>query len=69
MAATRAAASPGRSGAGPRPGEAVALVAAMRALFLEQVMDPEVREHLHARLREPLAPAAVPPGGREAIRG
>jgi len=49
--------------------EAAALVSAMRALFLEQVMDPDVRELMHARLREPLAPAAVPPGGREAIRG
>src|SRR5882724_5310492 len=40
--------------------EAAALVAAMRALFLEQVMDPDERDHLHARLREPLAPAAPP---------
>jgi len=49
--------------------EAAALVAAMRALFLEQVMDPDVRELLHARLREPLAPVPVPPVGQEAIRG
>jgi len=34
--------------------EAAALVAAMRALFLEQVMDPEARDRVHARLREPL---------------
>jgi DNA-binding transcriptional regulator YbjK len=36
--------------------EAAALVAAMRALFLEQVMDAEVRDALHERLRQPLAP-------------
>ncbi|MDQ1490107.1 MAG: hypothetical protein QOJ23_2621 [Actinomycetota bacterium] len=36
--------------------EAAALVAAMRALFLEQVMDAEVRDALHERLRRPLAP-------------
>jgi DNA-binding transcriptional regulator YbjK len=36
--------------------EAAALVAAMRALFLEQVMDAEVRDGLHERLRRPLAP-------------
>ena len=36
--------------------EAAALVAAMRALFLEQVMDPEVRQGLHERLRRPLTP-------------
>jgi DNA-binding transcriptional regulator YbjK len=41
--------------------EAAALVGAMRALFLEQVMDPDVRHELHARLRQPLAPAPVPP--------
>jgi len=35
--------------------EAASLVAAMRALFLEQVMDPAARDVLHARLREPLA--------------
>src|SRR5437764_11100425 len=34
--------------------EAASLVAAMRALFLEQVMDPAAREALYARLREPL---------------
>jgi TetR/AcrR family transcriptional regulator, regulator of biofilm formation and stress response len=34
--------------------EVAALVAAMRALFLEQVMDREERDRLHARLREPL---------------
>ena len=38
--------------------EAAALVAAMRALFLEQVMDAEVRDALHERLRRPLAPRA-----------
>ena len=35
--------------------EAAALVAAMRALFLEQVMDADARDRLHTRLREPLA--------------
>jgi DNA-binding transcriptional regulator YbjK len=35
--------------------EAAALFAAMRALFLEQVMDPETRDQLHDRLRQPLA--------------
>jgi DNA-binding transcriptional regulator YbjK len=38
-------------------GEAAALFAAMRALFLEQVMDPAVREVLHERLRRPVAEA------------
>jgi DNA-binding transcriptional regulator YbjK len=38
--------------------EAAALVAAMRALFLEQVMDAEARDALHERLRRPLAPRA-----------
>ena len=37
--------------------EAAALFAAMRALFLEQVMDAAARDELHARLRQPL------PGG------
>jgi DNA-binding transcriptional regulator YbjK len=36
--------------------EAAALMGAMRALFLEQVMDPDARDLLHAHLREPLAP-------------
>jgi DNA-binding transcriptional regulator YbjK len=36
--------------------EAAALVAAMRAHFLEQVMNAEVRDGLHERLRRPLAP-------------
>jgi DNA-binding transcriptional regulator YbjK len=36
--------------------EAAALFAAMRALFLEQVMDPTTRDALHARLRRPLSP-------------
>ncbi|MCA1843068.1 MAG: hypothetical protein LC792_07720, partial [Actinobacteria bacterium] len=34
--------------------EAAALFAAMRALFLEQVMDPAAREALHERLRQPV---------------
>ena len=34
--------------------EAAALFAAMRALFLEQVMDPQARDQLHERMREPL---------------
>ena len=34
--------------------EVAALFGAMRALFLEQVMDDETRDVLHARLREPL---------------
>ncbi|HEV8627592.1 MAG TPA: TetR family transcriptional regulator [Acidimicrobiia bacterium] len=34
--------------------EAAALFAAMRALFLEQVMDPAARDQLHERLRQPL---------------
>jgi DNA-binding transcriptional regulator YbjK len=34
--------------------EAAALFAAMRALFLEQVMDPDARDQLHERLRRPL---------------
>ena len=34
--------------------EAAALFSAMRALFLDQVMDPEVRDRLHDRLRQPL---------------
>ena len=37
--------------------EAAALFAAMRALFLEQVLDAETRDALHGRLRQPL------PGG------
>ena len=36
--------------------EAAALMGAMRALFLEQVMDPNARDVLHDRLRRPLAP-------------
>jgi DNA-binding transcriptional regulator YbjK len=40
--------------------EAAALVAAMRALFLEQVMDPEVRDGLHERLRRPIALPTAP---------
>jgi len=36
--------------------EAAALVSAMRALFLEQVMDAEARDGLHERLRRPLSP-------------
>jgi DNA-binding transcriptional regulator YbjK len=39
--------------------EAAALFAAMRALFLEQVMDAPTREGLHERLRRPL-PAGNP---------
>ena len=40
----------------PRPPEeeAAALVAAMRALFLEQVMDPDERDRIYERLRRPL---------------
>ena len=34
--------------------ETAALFAAMRALFLEQVMDPDARNQLHDRLRQPL---------------
>jgi TetR/AcrR family transcriptional regulator, regulator of biofilm formation and stress response len=34
--------------------EAAALFAAMRALFLEQVMDPEARDQLYDRLRQPV---------------
>ena len=40
--------------------EVAALFSAMRALFLEQVMDAETRAVLHARLREPLTPAPPP---------
>jgi DNA-binding transcriptional regulator YbjK len=36
--------------------EAAGLVAAMRALFLEHVMDPPTREALHERLRRPVPP-------------
>ena len=36
------------------------LVGAMRALFLEQVMDSDVRDHLHERLRRPIALPAPP---------
>jgi DNA-binding transcriptional regulator YbjK len=40
--------------------EAAALFAAMRALFLEQVMDPATREALHEQLRRPLgSPSGV----------
>ncbi|HKY78270.1 MAG TPA: TetR family transcriptional regulator [Acidimicrobiia bacterium] len=35
--------------------EAAALFVAMRALFLEQVMDPATRDELHDQLRRPLA--------------
>jgi len=35
--------------------EAAALFAAMRALFLEQVMDTAARDQLHEQLRQPLA--------------
>ncbi|MGH9040291.1 MAG: TetR/AcrR family transcriptional regulator, partial [Acidimicrobiia bacterium] len=40
----------------PRPPEeeAAALFAAMRAMFLEQVMDPHERDALYERLRRPL---------------
>ena len=41
--------------------EAAALTAAMRALFLEQVMDPADRAALHERLRRPLAPPVPVP--------
>jgi DNA-binding transcriptional regulator YbjK len=34
--------------------EAAALFVAMRALFLEQVMDPATRDQLHGQLRQPL---------------
>jgi NAD-specific glutamate dehydrogenase len=34
--------------------EAAALFVAMRALFLEQVMDPGARDQLYSRLRQPL---------------
>jgi len=34
--------------------ESAALFAAMRALFLDQVMDPEARDRLHDQLRQPL---------------
>jgi DNA-binding transcriptional regulator YbjK len=42
----------------PRPPEqeAAALFAAMRAMFLEQVMDSEARDDLYQRLRRPLFP-------------
>ena len=40
----------------PAP-EAAALFAAMRALFLEQVMDAATRDELHEQLRQPLGPA------------
>jgi DNA-binding transcriptional regulator YbjK len=39
--------------------EAASLVAAMRALFLEQVMDADQRDGLHERLRRPLAPQGL----------
>jgi DNA-binding transcriptional regulator YbjK len=43
--------------------EAAALFAAMRALFLEQVMDAGARDELHERLRRPLeADSPLPPG-------
>src|SRR2546423_8375621 len=35
--------------------EAASLVGAMRALFLEQVMDADMRDALHERLRRPIA--------------
>ena len=38
--------------------EAAALFRAMRALFLEQVMDPDARDSLHERLRQPIVPRA-----------
>ena len=38
--------------------EAAALVVAMRALFLEQVMEAEVRDGLHERMRRPLSPGS-----------
>jgi TetR/AcrR family transcriptional regulator, regulator of biofilm formation and stress response len=41
--------------------EAGALTAAMRALFLDQVLDPADREAVHARLRQPLGPRPVAP--------
>jgi len=41
--------------------EAAALTAAMRALFLDQVLDPADRDAAHARLRRPLAPRPVGP--------
>ena len=43
--------------------EAAALVAAMRALFLDQMMDSPARAALHDELRQPLAAApSAPPG-------
>ncbi|HEV3363233.1 MAG TPA: hypothetical protein VG795_03680, partial [Acidimicrobiia bacterium] len=40
--------------------EAAALFTAMRALFLEQVMDTDTRDELHERLRRPLgSPSGV----------
>lgn len=38
--------------------EALALFAALRALFLEQVMDVDTRDALHHRLRRPLEPGS-----------
>jgi len=43
--------------------EAAALAAAMRALFLDQVLDPADRAAVHARLREPLATTQERPAG------
>jgi folylpolyglutamate synthase/dihydropteroate synthase len=44
--------------------EAAALTGAMRALFLEQVMDPDTRLALHETLRRPIAPPTVPAAGQ-----
>jgi len=43
--------------------EAAALTAAMRALFLDQVLDPADRDAVHARLRKPLTTAGGGPPG------
>ena len=43
--------------------EAAALTAAMRALFLDQVLDPADREAVHARLAGPCRQPVAPPSG------
>ncbi len=42
--------------------EVAALVAAMRALFLDQIMDADTRADLHERLRRPLDSKPLPAG-------
>jgi len=49
--------------------EAAALFTAMRALFLDQVMDTVTREELHERLRRPIGSGPTVQGGPQPLPG